>query len=211
MYIGITGRDVKERWGHNGKNYTTSPHFYSAIQKYGWDEFEHNILYENLTKNDACTKEQELIKKYNTMDNRYGYNMTTGGEIFTMSKEANLKKSIAMRGNKNGLGKPCSIEKRKKLRASNLGKTRSEETRRKQSEKAKLRHVPCSEAKREILRNNHPHMRKVFCEETQTIYKSVQECARQLNLQATLVSKVCRGKAKATGGYHLKYYDTINA
>lgn len=45
-----------------------------------------------------------------------------------------------------------------------------------------------------------------------TNYKSVQECARQLNLQATLVSKVCKGKPLTTGGYHLKYYDDmINA
>ena len=55
-------------------------------------------------------------------------------------------------------------------------------------------------------------MKKVYCLETNTIYKSVQECARQLNLQATLVSKVCRGKLLTTGGYHLKYYDDmINA
>ena len=38
----------EKRWGINGNNYKSSPHFYAAIQKYGWDNFEHNILFENL-------------------------------------------------------------------------------------------------------------------------------------------------------------------
>ena len=54
-------------------------------------------------------------------------------------------------------------------------------------------------------------MKRVYCVENYTVYKPVQECARKLNLKATLVSKVCKGKAKTTGGYHLRYYDTINA
>ena len=44
------------------------------------------------------------------------------------------------------------------------------------------------------------------------IYESIQECARQLNLEATNISKVCGGKGKTVKGYHLKYFnDTINA
>ena len=83
-YFGITSRKPEERWGHNGCKYKTSPHFYSAIQKYGWDNFEHNILFDNLTKEEACTKEQELIKKYNSMNRKFGYNLITGGEVFKM-------------------------------------------------------------------------------------------------------------------------------
>ena len=49
-YIGITKQKPEDRWGKNGENYKESPHFYAAIQKYGWDNFEHIILKENLTK-----------------------------------------------------------------------------------------------------------------------------------------------------------------
>ena len=45
IYIGITSKDPEKRWGHNGYNYKSSSYFYSAIQKYGWDNFEHNILF----------------------------------------------------------------------------------------------------------------------------------------------------------------------
>ena len=74
IYIGITSRKPEERWGSDGRNYKTSPHFYSAIQKYGWDNFEHNILFTNLSKAQACEKEQELIKYYNSMDREFGVN-----------------------------------------------------------------------------------------------------------------------------------------
>jgi len=66
VYIGITKQAPEERW-NNGKKYKSSPHFYAAIQKYGWDNFEHNILFQNLTKEEACQKEQKLIQKLSEM------------------------------------------------------------------------------------------------------------------------------------------------
>ena len=80
MYIGITKRTPQDRWGHNGSKYKTTPHFYAAIQKYGWDNFEHNILYTNCDKKTACKLEKELIQKYKTQNKRYGYNITEGGD-----------------------------------------------------------------------------------------------------------------------------------
>ena len=58
-------QEPEKRWGVNGRNYKSSPHFYSAIQKYGWDNFEHNILFTNLTKEEACLKEQEKKRDKN--------------------------------------------------------------------------------------------------------------------------------------------------
>lgn len=212
IYIGITSQIPEQRWGKNGQNYRSSPHFYSAIQKYGWDNFEHNILFEDLSKDEACAKEKELIALYHTMDKQYGYNSTSGGECFELSEDARLKKSKSMMGNTNGLGKPCSKEKALKISQAQKGKCLSAEHKAKLSQSAKKRHVPCSDEKRKTLQDNHPNMKMVYCEETDTVYKSVQECARQLNIPATNVSKVCKGKLKTVKGYHLHYYnDTINA
>lgn len=210
VYIGITSQKPSERRGKNGGNYKSSPHFYNSINKYGWDNFEHEILYEGLTKEESCSKEVELIKQYNAMDRRYGYNQTSGGEInFILSEEVRKKKSLSMMGNKNGLGKPCSEEKKKKISEAQKGMIFSDERIMKMSLAAKNRHVPCSEEKRMKLRESYPNKRRVYCFETDTIYKSVQECARELNLHATSVSRVCKGKAHTTGGFHLKYYDDV--
>lgn len=34
-YFGITSQNPERRWGKNGNGYKSTPHFYSAIQKYG--------------------------------------------------------------------------------------------------------------------------------------------------------------------------------
>lgn len=121
VYIGITKQKPEQRWRH-GQGCKSSPHFYAAIQKYGWDNFEHNILFQNLTKEEACKKEQELIAKYHSMDREFGYNSTSGGDMFTMNKETKQKISQSMMGNKNGLGHPCSEEKKKKISEAQKGK-----------------------------------------------------------------------------------------
>lgn len=206
-YIGITSQSPEQRWGKNGTGYISSPHFYSAIQKYGWDNFEHEILLTELTKEEACQKEQELIKEFNTLNREYGYNSTSGGEIFVMNKETKEKISKALQGNKNGFGHPCSDEKKKKIQQAQLGRKFSEEHKKKLSEAAKRRHVPCSEEKKEKLKQSYPNKRKVYCEELDIIFPSVQECARQIGAAATSVTKLCKGRGKTLRGYHLRYYD----
>ena len=78
-YIGITCQSPNERW-RNGNGYKNNDYFSRAIQKYGWDNFKHEILATNLSHDEACEKEIELIAKYNTTDNQFGYNITKGGE-----------------------------------------------------------------------------------------------------------------------------------
>ena len=211
IYIGITSQKPEQRWGSQGCNYKSSPHFYSAIQKYGWDNFEHNILFTDLTKEQACLKEQELIKEYNSMNREFGYNSTSGGDIFTMNEETKQKISQAMIGNQNGLGHPCSEEKKEKISNAQKGRKFTEEHKQKLSEAAKNRHVPCSEEKKQILKEK-SHKKSVYCEELDKIFESVQECSRQLGIPATNIIKLCNGRGKTLKGYHLRYYnDTINA
>ena len=211
VYIGITSQKLEQRWGSQGCNYKSSPHFYSAIQKYGWDNFEHNILFTDLTKEQACLKEQELIKEYNSMNREFGYNSTSGGDIFTMNEETKQKMSQAMIGNQNGLGHPCSEEKKEKISNAQKDRKFTEEHKQKLSEAAKNRHVPCSEEKKQILKEK-SHKKSVYCEELDKIFESVRECSRQLGIPATSISKLCNGRGKTLKGYHLRYYnDTINA
>ena len=210
VYIGITSQKPEQRW-RNGEGYKSSPHFYSAIQKYGWDNFEHNILFVELTKEQACLKEQELIKEFNSMNREYGYNSTSGGDIFVMNEETKQKISQALMGNQNNLGHSCSEEKKKKISEAQKGREFTEEHKQKLSEAAKNRHVPCSEEKKQTLKEK-SHKKPVYCEELDKVFESVQECGRQLGIPATSITKLCNGRGKTLKGYHLRYYnDTINA
>lgn len=80
-YIGITGRDnVIDRWD-NGKGYKNNRYFSNAINKYGWDNFKHIILFEDLTFEEANMLEMFYISYYDTYNNpSKGYNQTKGGQ-----------------------------------------------------------------------------------------------------------------------------------
>lgn len=78
-YIGQTFQNIEYRWRQDGSGYKGQP-FYNAIEKYGWDNFEHKILKQNiLSQEEANSWEIYYIKKYNTYNARYGYNATKGG------------------------------------------------------------------------------------------------------------------------------------
>ena len=79
VYIGITKFDPKYRWLNNGRGYKTQTTFFNAIIKYGWINFKHEILYKNLSEEQALDKEEELIQQYKSYDRRYGYNISLRG------------------------------------------------------------------------------------------------------------------------------------
>lgn len=77
-YVGITKQDVKDRW-QNGKGYKPNKRFYNAILKYGWQNIQHEVLFENLTQDEAYKLEIELIALNESNNPNYGYNQTEGG------------------------------------------------------------------------------------------------------------------------------------
>ena len=86
VYIGITCRDSFVRWA-NGKGYRNynsqgipNSHFDRAIMHYGWDSFDHQIIGENLTLEQASAMEIELISKYESTNPEKGYNIAKGGK-----------------------------------------------------------------------------------------------------------------------------------
>lgn len=93
VYIGQTCQKPERRWS-NGYGYKGCPKFYSAIQKYGWDGFEHLIIQKHLTKEEADNLEKELIAKYDSTSKETGYNISIGGqETFA---NYNLKEVICL-------------------------------------------------------------------------------------------------------------------
>lgn len=100
-YIGITKQGLERRW-RSGTHYDYNRRFFLAIVKYGWDNFKHEILESGLTYEEAKRKETEYIEKFQTSDERFGYNQTlgVGGKGYTKSLETREKISLAHRGKK---------------------------------------------------------------------------------------------------------------
>lgn len=79
-YIGITSmKPVKKRFA-NGKGYSRNIYFTRAINKYGWNNFQHIIYKENLSEKEAKELEISLIAKYKSNKREFGYNITSGGD-----------------------------------------------------------------------------------------------------------------------------------
>lgn len=109
-YVGITSRKPKERW-RGGSSYKYNSHFYSAIKKYGWDGFDHEVLLVGLTKSQADSWERALIAQWNTTDRNNGYNIGLGGEGHE-SISAQTRKRMS-RSAKQRFKKPEEIQKNK--------------------------------------------------------------------------------------------------
>lgn len=188
-YVGQTCKKPEIRW-NQGKNYSRSTHFYQAIQKYGWDSFDHIILQTNLTKEEADYWENYYIVFYQTCDRRYGYNLTLGGDGnigYSPSQEWRKNKSESMKGDKHPFyGTHRSQTTKEKISKANKGSKRTEE-----SKEAMSLH----------------HQKKIVCEETGDIYDSQELAAEAVGLKSSSgISKVCLGKRKTASGYHWRYY-----
>lgn len=97
VYIGITVNEPEVRWGKNAKNYERQL-FGKAIQKYGWDNFEHEVLFINLSRKEANDKEIELISLYNATNREFGYNVALGGTDVGSRTKAKIVYKYSMDG-----------------------------------------------------------------------------------------------------------------
>lgn len=79
VYIGMTSINPNARW-NNGNGYKGKL-ISKAISEFGWDNVKHDVLYSELTEENAKQIEILLINKYKSNDKRFGYNTTKGGEV----------------------------------------------------------------------------------------------------------------------------------
>lgn len=98
-YIGITCQNPPTKRWMNGRGYKYNEYFSRAISKYGWGNFLHEILIQDLTQQEAEEKEVELIAYYKSSDRKFGYNLDLGGTgAGKVSEETKKKMSEAGKG-----------------------------------------------------------------------------------------------------------------
>lgn len=122
VYIGITQQSVSKRW-RNGLGYAHNAYFTQAIMKYGWKNIVHEILFDDMTKEEAERKEVELIAQYKSNQREYGYNIDNGGNsVGKMSDETKQKLSDSKSGEKHpNYGKHLSDETKRKIGEAQMG------------------------------------------------------------------------------------------
>lgn len=191
-YVGITGQKTKDRWRINGNGYKPQKLVYRAIKKYGWENIKHIIVAENLTVIEASELEKKTIERYKTVDLRFGYNQSTGGENSPIgvrrSGETKRKLSIAHIGQVHTKGQHLTEEQKQHLREMNLGKKLSEETKKKISDKNKGQ-KPSELA---IKRVKEVCSKPVICLETGIIYESATIASIESGEHRNTITNHCR-------------------
>lgn len=193
VYIGQTSQSIQKRW-NNGKGYVSSPHFYAAIQKYGWDNFEHIILKEKLTAEEADYWEKYYISLYQSQQPEKGYNILSGGN-------EKLKEYWSDENNR----------KNQSLKRKQYFKNHPEEIK---EIVDRLNTFEINEKHRLFMKNNYNtsflkqinEKRKiqVLCIETGKVFDSLVEASKFYNISVGNISSVLSGKRKTAGGYHWK-------
>lgn len=159
-YVGITCQDpIEKRW-LNGKGYPHNNIFNNAIKKYGWDNFEHIILFNNINYDNACEIEQYLIKELQLQNIEYGYNIAAGGNANSM------------------LGRHHSKETREKI-----SQIVSERYAKNPNSHPWIGRKHTEESKQKMIQSSHSRQ-EVLCVETNEIYPSIREAARAVGLKS---------------------------
>lgn len=194
VYIGQTNGSLARRSRSDGSGYKHCPKFNNAIQKYGWEAFDHEIIVEGLSLEEANKLEDEMILQYNSIDN--GFNVNRGGKNHIWTEEQRKIMSEQNLGVKNpNYGKPRSEETKRKISEANkisqLGKRHTEETKNKMSKIHQL-YIP------------------ILCIETNIVYSCPSEAAKGIGKKssaASHITEVCQYLRKTAYGYHWKYLD----
>lgn len=237
-YIGITSRTIKDRW-HGGYGYKTSICFNNAVKKYGWENFKHEVLYDNLTYEEACKKEIELIAKYKTQQREFGYNISKGGG----GRSAPFSEKTIEKLRKSHLGHKLSEETKRRQSESHKKRYRehpmTEETKRKISEKQKGKKISdetimkcrltkagrtynlkgrrkCSEEQKRYLSEINkgklsPKARKVICLDTLEVFDAIVDAAERTGCSKSGINGVCMGRHYTTNGIMFAYYDPLKS
>lgn len=207
IYIGQTTQKLHTRWGQHKSDAVTRRYhsvLHRAINKYGVENFEIEIIIQCSTLDELNTQEIHYIKLGNTLVPN-GYNVAIGGKNNKHTPEILKKMSDAQKGEKSHqFGKPRSKETKEKIAAAQrgnknhkFGKVVTKVQRHKHSI-ALIGRPKTQEHKTNIGLANR---KRVMCNETHKIYESISEAAKDIAVSPTRISTVLSGVRKHTKGF----------
>lgn len=212
VYIGMTKcKNLNARW-KNGNGYATCRLFNRAIEKYGWENIQHEILYEGLTREEAEAKEIEMIEEYRSRDPKYGYNIENGGYGVGKHSEETLRKMSENRKGKcvgkdnpfygkhhppewiksHLCGESNPMYGLKGEKHHNYGMKHTEEA----LEKMRAAKIG------KYTGATNPKARRVLCVETDQVFECIKDASAATGAGISSISSAIHGSQKTAGGYH---------
>ena len=189
IYIGITSKEINRRWRY-GTGYSNCILFQNAIDKYGWENIKHEILFTNLSEVRAKNLEKDLIRHYKNFE--ISYNITDGGDghlgcSWNPSPETRTLWSEQRKGRK------ISNEHKEKISNTMKGKPMREDI---YSKGVAIVKILLAKPVIQLDMNGE------FIKE----FPSIKEAARSVGIKSDRdIIRCCRGERKSRAGYRWKY------
>lgn len=194
-YIGRTSQTLNNRAKKDGRGYEDCSRFWNAICKYGWSNFEATIIAENLSFEESVELEKEFIEKYNTTDDKCGYNILSqeSGEG-NLSEGTKAKIGEANRGHAyRGTGWHHSDETKQKMSDTQKGKTypKKEAAIKRLTEAGVFKNNGNNHkfTEEDFKKAKESWMKKVKILETGEIFDSMTECAEKTGISVPYLSR----------------------
>ncbi len=202
IYIGQTRNSLTKRWYEHRFTNKTSP-IHLAILKYGSENFSIEQIDVANSKEELTKLEQHWMDLYKSKTPN-GYNILDAGNAPEMNEE--VKKLLKEKCGKVWLGKRHSENTKKKMSEAALGKPKSElaksNMRKPKSEEHKnaMKKPKSEEGRLNIRASAHKRSRRIV-DQFGTVYNSIREASRLLNINQSCIYDVLSGRAKATKAY----------
>lgn len=181
-----------------------------AIEKYGIDQFEKEILIENIDTVELINiLEKQYIILHDSINRHKGYNRTAGGDGGNTIKFFTEEELEAYKAKFRG--KKLSEESKQKLREKvNLHAVNKnlKKARKKYNELIVSGWRPIVSLKtRELMsmKSKISHNKKVMCIDTGIIYDSMNDAANKTNSSISKISMCCNGKRNKTNKLRWKF------
>ena len=206
VYIGITNQIPEYRW-NGGKGYMNVKKgpFKNSIIKYGWDNIAHEIIFNELTKEQAIELEKLYIRKYKKLG--ISLNITDGGEGCCNRVPWNKGKRIPNMNNRRGI--PLTEEHKAKLRKPHIMKnTKKRSMPKEQREKMRKMHLGKRQplSVRLKISKNSKMSKKVLIEHggIQQTFSTISSAAKILHIGHTTIKKCCES-GNIYKGYKMQF------
>ncbi len=227
VYIGYCKGNPIKRW-QNGKGYRKNKDLNTAINHFGWDRFQKRIYRRELCLEEARELERILILTYDSWMPENGYNrvkpkeypdpmhfsvyqlitpddgkMYVGYTGSSLELEESAKRFEAFLIQANHTTDPAKGYNKSESGDREHGWKRTEESM--VNTRAANRGIQRSPDQKEMYKRCKADISyPVWCEETQTLYLSVREAARQLGIPKTTLMRYLHAGKTECRGFHFR-------
>ena len=213
-YIGKTTKTIEKRWSEHayeasrwqkcfesGTAFGYSSRLYPAMNKYGYENFNIQLIEELFSLEEMNQREKYWISFYDARHN--GYNISAGGDggFFAGCKHSpEAIEKIRM----TSLNRRHSLESRIKISKSKIGHFTSKETREK-IRKAKIGSKVGPHSLEWNKNISEGHRNEIICVNTGEVYNNIKAAASKTGISRSAISNCVGGFTKTAGGFSWQY------